>query len=103
MEQLRLDQALPDGFQVLATSERAQVATMVLEPGETVGGPDNRHERSDQWLYVIGGEGTATVEGQSIELRAGAFLRIDPGERHKISNDGRVPLKTLNFYAPPEY
>ena len=58
MEQMQLDRALPDGFQVLASSERAQVATMVLEPGETVGGPDSRHERSDQWLYVIGGEGT---------------------------------------------
>ncbi len=103
MEQMQLDEGLPDGFRVLASSARAQLASMVLEPGETVGGPDNRHEHSDQWLYVLKGEGRATVEGEDVALRAGTFLRIDPGERHKITNSGRMPLKTLSFYAPPEY
>ena len=90
-------------FAVLAGNGRAQAAVMVLGAGETTGGPDNRHRGSDQWLYVVSGEGVATVAGRREALRAGTLLRIDRGEAHEIRNEGAGPLETINVYVPPAY
>jgi mannose-6-phosphate isomerase-like protein (cupin superfamily) len=91
-----------NGFHVVAKSSKSECATMVIEPGNSEGGPDNKH-RADQWLYVLDGEGQATVEGEHITLSAGTLLEIEAGERHEIRNTGDALLRTLNFYAPPEY
>ena len=91
------------GFRVLAGTDRSQVATMVLSPGQSTGGPDNRHPRSDQWLFVILGRGKAIVEGEERGLEEGALLLIEAGEAHEIQNGGDRPLETLSFYAPPVY
>jgi len=91
------------GFHVLATTPKAQAATMVLGPGEGTGGPDNRHPDSDQWVYVIAGEGRAVVEGAQRALGPGDLLVIEAGEGHEIRNAGSAPLETLSFYATPVY
>ena len=91
------------GFDVVAQTRRSQAATMVLEPGESTGGPDNRHDGSDQWLYVLSGRGTATVEGREVELQPGTLLLIEAGEAHEVSAAGGAPLRTVNVYAPPAY
>ena len=49
---------------------------MTLAPGDSEGGPDNRHRGSDQWLYVVSGTGQATVNGKRYRLRAGTVLLI---------------------------
>ena len=76
---------------------------MVLEPGDSEGGPDNRHRGSDQWLYVLSGRGRAIVNQRAYALRTGTLLLIERGSRHEIRNTGRTPLKTLNLYVPPAY
>jgi methylenetetrahydrofolate dehydrogenase (NADP+) / methenyltetrahydrofolate cyclohydrolase len=91
------------GFDVIAGSPRTQAATMVLDVGESTGGPDNFHVESDQWLYVLAGSGEATVDGQRVTLKAGTLLFIEAREAHEIRNTGNAPLETLNIYAPPEY
>jgi mannose-6-phosphate isomerase-like protein (cupin superfamily) len=90
------------GFHVVAKTRKSECATMVIEPGDSEGGPDNKH-KADQWLYVLTGEGQATVEGKHVNLSAGVLLEIEAGERHEIVNTGTELLRTLNFYAPPEY
>jgi len=103
MKHLKIEQP-KDDFKVLAGTGRSQVAVMVLGPNESTGGPDNKHERSDQWLYVLAGEGTATVAGQQIDLGPGSLLLIEAGETHEITNtSSQRPLETINIYAPPEY
>lgn len=91
------------GFRVHAGTERSQAATMVLEPGERTGGPSNRHEDSDQWLYVSSGSGTAVIDGDEHELAPGTLALIEAGETHEIRNDGDHPLETVSVYAPPTY
>jgi mannose-6-phosphate isomerase-like protein (cupin superfamily) len=76
---------------------------MVLGPGESEGGADNRHRGSDQWLYVLAGTGVAIVEWRRHRLRAGTLVLIERGETHEIRNTGRSPLRTLNVYVPPAY
>ena len=91
-----------EGFHVVARTKKSEVATMVIAPGDKEGGPDNKH-KADQWLYVLSGTGEAIVEGHSISLSEGILLEIEAGEKHEIKNTGTTPLKTINFYAPPEY
>jgi len=91
------------GFKVLIGNGRAQAAQMTLSPGDSEGGPANRHRGADQWLYVASGRGTAIIQGKSYPLRAGTLLLIEHGDRHQIKNTGRQLLKTLNIYSPPAY
>lgn len=76
---------------------------MVIQPGESEGGSDNTHDRGDQWLYVISGAGEATVSGSKVVLEPGTLLLIERGEPHEVRASKGEPLRTLNFYAPPEY
>jgi mannose-6-phosphate isomerase-like protein (cupin superfamily) len=91
------------GFRVVLGDERSQAAQMTIASGAHEGGPDNRHQGVDQWLFVVSGEGCAIVEGETIHLRAGTLLLIQRGEAHEIRNTGTKPLKTLNIYVPPAY
>jgi len=91
------------GFSVALRNPRAQAATMVLAPGDTEGGPDNRHRGSDQFLFVVAGSGVAVIAGRRVRLRAGSLLLIERGTTHEIRNTGRSPLETLNVYVPPAY
>ena len=100
-----LDSSLtfPPGFYVRIGNERSQVAEMTLQPGESEGGPDNRHSGSDQWLFVVSGRGEATIDGHTCRLRKGQTLLIERGQAHEIRCLGRSPLRTLNICVPPAY
>lgn len=91
------------GFRVALGNERSEAAEMVLAPGATEGDAQNRHRGADQWLFVVSGQGVATVNGQRHALRERTLLLIEHGDRHEIRNTGSDPLRTLNFYVPPAY
>lgn len=91
------------GFRVALGNARSQAAEMVLPPGQSEGGPRNRHKGADQWLYVVAGTGVAIVKGRRFPLSRGTLLLIEHGDTHEIRNNGRGLLKTLNFYQPPAY
>ena len=91
------------GFKVSVGNNRSQGAVMVLGPGDSEGGPDNRHGGADQWLYVVEGTGMATVNRSKVSLKAGSLVLIEAGDTHKIENTGRNLLKTVNIYVPPAY
>jgi mannose-6-phosphate isomerase-like protein (cupin superfamily) len=92
-----------EGFRVAVGNRRSQAAEMVLAPGDAEGSGDNRHRGADQWLYVVSGNGTATVNGKRYALRPRALLLIERGDEHEIKNTGRALLRTLNVYVPPAY
>lgn len=91
------------GFRVALIGAGAEAAEMVIAPGDAEGGPDNRHRGADQWLFVIAGQGCATVNGRKYPLRAGNLVLIEKKDRHEVRNTGRGLLRTLNFYVPPAY
>jgi mannose-6-phosphate isomerase-like protein (cupin superfamily) len=91
------------GFRVALGNRRSQAAAMVLPPGDAEGNSKNRHHGADQWLFVIAGSGTATVNGKRYALKAGTLLLIERNDQHEIRNTGRAALRTLNFYVPPAY
>lgn len=76
---------------------------MVLNRGGSTGGPDNKHARADQWLYVVSGSGAATVSGTDVDLGPGTLLLIEAGETHEVRASDSEDLVTLNIYSPPAY
>jgi mannose-6-phosphate isomerase-like protein (cupin superfamily) len=91
------------GFRVSVGNARSQAAQMVIAPGATEGGPDNRHRGADQWLFVVSGAGLAIINGRRYALRAGSLVLIERGDRHEIRSTGPGDLETLNIYLPPAY
>ena len=91
------------GFRVAVGNRNAQAAEMVIPSGASEGGPRNRHRGSDQWLYVVGGSGSATINGKRHVLHPGTVILIERGDVHEIRNTGRTLLQTLNVYVPPAY
>ena len=96
------------GFRVAFDVRQVQAAEMVIAPGGSEGGPDNRHRGADQWLFVVSGSGRAKIidregERHEVALHAGTLLAIERGERHEIHNTGDELLKTLNVYYPPAF
>ena len=45
------------------------------------------HERTDEFYYVIAGQGTMALDGERIELRPGVVVYVPRGVRHKASGD----------------
>jgi mannose-6-phosphate isomerase-like protein (cupin superfamily) len=91
------------GFRVALGNRRSQAAQMVLPPGDSEGGPINRHNGADQWLFVVSGTGVARIKGKRYALRTGTLLLMEHRDQHEILNTGKQLLKTLNFYIPPAY
>jgi len=91
------------GFRIAIDQQRAQVAEMVIPPGDQEGDPGNRHKAADQWLFVVSGTGKAVVNGKSVRLQPGTLLLIEHKDQHEVKNTGRGMLKTLNFYCPRAY
>lgn len=94
---------LTSDFRVVLGNKRSQAAEMVLPPGESEGGKDNRHRGADQWLFVVSGTGQAIVNRRKYRLKTQTLLLIERGDEHQIKNIGSDKLVTINFYVPPAY
>ena len=73
-------------------------------PGE---GHDEQLSGHEEVLFVLAGSGRLFVEGQSVDLRPGRFVRIDPGAPRRVV-PGPDGLRVLvvgapldGSYAPP--
>jgi mannose-6-phosphate isomerase-like protein (cupin superfamily) len=91
------------GFAIVAGNKRSEAATMVIPAGEKEGGKDNNHRGADQWLFVVSGKGSVTLDGRNFSLRTSSLILIEQGQNHEIRNTGTTDLVTLNFYVPPAY
>jgi mannose-6-phosphate isomerase-like protein (cupin superfamily) len=89
------------GVKYLIDGPRAQLGLVVLPPGagsEVYG--THYHVEVDESFYIL--EGTAKVHtgGQAVRLCPGDVLTVEKGERHRLENDGDVPLKAVFFKYP---
>jgi mannose-6-phosphate isomerase-like protein (cupin superfamily) len=48
------------------------------------------HERTDEFYYVLAGQGTMTLDGEEIELHPGVVVSVPRGVRHKARGDVTV-------------
>lgn len=57
------------------------------------------HANSDEFLYVIAGEGSARLADRTELLRAGVFVMIPRGVTHALTANGRRPLVIMSTRA----
>ena len=70
-----------------------------LEPLAT--GPEHLHGDTDQLLYVISGDGTAHVNGETLPLDRETVLWLEDGDTYQFAA-GENGLEVLQGFAPGE-
>ena len=60
---------------------------------------DHAHAESDEFIYVVAGEGAANVAGAAHRLQAGVLVFVPRGVTHRFSQSGRNPLIVLSTRA----
>ncbi len=73
--------------------------TAVFHPGETAG--PHRHEKEEEVIYILSGEGEFLADGRCEPLRPGTTVFIAPGTEHEIRLTGDEPLRLVTVFAPP--
>ena len=88
--------------EVLYTTPRSQLVVMRLKSGEEIG--SEVHHDIDQFIRVESGEGTAVLNGDNHDLKAGFAVVIPSGVEHNIINTSKErELKLYTIYTPPEH
>lgn len=68
----------------------------VIPPGRA---PDHSHEY-DEVVYVIEGEGTLHIGGESEPIGPGACMHLPPRVVHALENAGERPMRVLGVFHP---
>lgn len=87
--------------QVVHTGAHAQVVLMCIQPGEDIG--METHDKVDQTLVFVQGEGKAVIAGEEYPIEAGTLSFVDAGTEHNFINTGSEPLKLYTVYAPANH
>ena len=58
------------------------------------------HHDEDDAFYILEGELTFEVAGETVKAPAGTFVLVPPGVEHGFRNDGTDPVRILNIHAP---
>jgi quercetin dioxygenase-like cupin family protein len=69
-----------------------------IEPG---GSSATHVDAARHAFYILEGEGSFTLAGETHAMRPGVILKVPPGVAHALRNDGTRPLVMLALYDPP--
>lgn len=62
--------------------------------------PPHKHEKEEEVMFFLQGQGKFITEDQEIELRPGICVYNPPGAVHSIVNTGQEVLKFVWIYSP---
>ena len=57
------------------------------------------HRRAEEYYFVLSGAGRAVLDGSTVALKAGDFLRLPPGLTHAFLTEDE-PLELLDVHTP---
>jgi mannose-6-phosphate isomerase-like protein (cupin superfamily) len=83
------------------TGEHEQVVVMTIPVDEEIG--EEVHNDTDQVLAFVDGHAEAVLDGQRSTVGPNDLVFVRAGTRHNFVNVGRVPLRLITIYAPPEH
>ncbi|MFM9368683.1 cupin domain-containing protein [Streptomyces sp. Da 82-17] len=71
---------------------------LTLEPGDFV--TEHYHPYSEEFLHVVAGDLTMTLDGTEVPLAAGDSLLVPIGVRHRLVNTGAVTASCAFHLSP---
>ena len=78
----------------------------IINPGQPAKGVIHYHKNIENIYIILEGEGKIVDEnGKEYKIKAGQAIFMKPGEppdSHGILNTGKVPLRLVEVYAPPQ-
>lgn len=80
-------------YTILEASERHKIKNIMVMPGKTLS-LQMHHHRSEHWV-VVKGMACVQVNGKRKFLRQGESTFIRSGEKHRLSNHGKIPLEII--------
>ncbi len=81
------------------TGGRLAIVEHTIAPG-VLAAPVHRHEREDEYSYVLEGRVGAMFDGTVVHATVGDFVRKPRGEWHTFWNAGDGPLRILEIITP---
>ncbi|MBL1078314.1 cupin domain-containing protein [Nocardia sp. 2] len=70
-------------------------AVSYIRPGESI----EKHQHPvTEFLYLINGEATVWVEGETQVLTEGDVVVLEPDKLHSVSNTGSEPFRLFSFW-----
>ena len=85
-------------MRVLARGVNAFVAELSMDAGAAV--PEHA-DATEEYIHVLEGSGTITIDGDTYELAAGATVFMPAGAVVSFQN-GDAPMRALQVFAGPE-
>ena len=76
------------------------VNVVEIAPGEQIPEHDETDRDQEEVFYVLSGNPTLVVDGESHAADAGTFARLDPVHTRTVRNDGDEPASVLIISAP---
>ncbi|NPA81891.1 MAG: cupin domain-containing protein [Epsilonproteobacteria bacterium] len=86
------------GPKYLTKGPNVDMGVVVITPGEEH--PCHKHEKQEESFLALEGECAVYVDGKKIILKAGDYLRCDPGEAHYFHNESDKDFKAVFIKAP---
>lgn len=65
----------------------------VLAPGVSIG--VHTHADDEEYYYIVEGEGTMTLDGETFAVRAGDIAAVFPGGQHGLANTSDADLRII--------
>ena len=91
-----------DRYRFLTTGADTNGSCFILEALVPPGGgpPPHKHEREDEYFYLIEGSLTVMLAGKQVTASAGDFVQIPRGCVHAFSNTGSGIARMLAVFTP---
>jgi len=99
IQELKSNQLRPEeDFRITRLIEDADQSALLVQVRNTL--PPHFHKHTREVVYFLQGEGVFLLEAESIPIRDGAVLLIQPGQVHTFTNQGRTPAVFFVVTSP---
>jgi len=89
-----------DGWHLLRDADLSVIEELVPAGASEV---CHFHSKSQQFFFILSGQATMEIGGESILLTDGQGLAIPPGTRHQFRNHSDQPVRFLVISQPPSH
>ena len=77
-------------YEILQESAHHKVKCIYVDPGARLS--YQRHQKRREHWFIVSGEATVVIDGQSFTKVAGETVEVDVGQLHRIGNSGSQEL-----------